>query len=73
MLNAYLQVAKKSLTLHLHLGPSRMAAAAIFWLNFLNNRSSIQSFFEKGGQPRLICIGVYRGAHVTQILPIDWS
>ena len=31
------------------LGPSKMAAAAIFWLNFLNNRSSIQSLFEISG------------------------
>ena len=31
------------------LGPSQMAAAKIFWLHFLNNRSSIQSFFEISG------------------------
>ena len=28
------------------MGPSKMVTAAIFWLNFLNNRSSIQSVFE---------------------------
>ena len=28
------------------LGPSKMTAVEIVWLHFLNNRSSIQSFFE---------------------------
>ena len=28
---------------------------------------------EPEAQPQLICIGVCKGAHVTQILPIDWS
>ena len=27
-------------------GPNKMAAANFLWLHFLNNRSSIQSFFE---------------------------
>ena len=31
------------------MGASKMAAAAIFWLYFLNIRSSIQSFFEISG------------------------
>ena len=36
------------------LDPSKMAAAAIFWLYFLNNWSSIQSFFEISGRTQWI-------------------
>lgn len=64
-MNTYLQVALKSykympgdfaLTLRWDsqvFWPSKMAAAEMFWLLFLNNRSPIKSFFEISG-PKII-------------------
>ena len=75
MLNTYLQVALKSdnpcrVILHWliirtrsFLGPCKMAAAAIFWLHFLNNRSSIHFFEISVVEPYIISVTVTGNLH----------